>query len=139
MANFVYSYKICLHEDRKDFGLGLCPVTLFLALAFADDAFNGSLIPEQLFEMKKSQSGTYRALEWKSTILETPVIRQSLKGQISQKRGMTYDAFLKQYHALLERAGFQLHSSPYAIRRGTANSIENIVSISRRMQVKTPI
>ncbi|KAG0127463.1 hypothetical protein HOY82DRAFT_625310 [Tuber indicum] len=32
--------EILFHEDLKEFGLGLCPVTLFLALAFADNGSN---------------------------------------------------------------------------------------------------
>jgi hypothetical protein len=75
--------------------------------------------------MKQSQVGSVRRLKWKPSMNNIPVVRAiSKNGYLSRSKGMTYDSFLKHYHDLLGRAGFLSHSTPYAIRRGTANAIE---------------
>ena len=116
----------------------MCPVTLFLSLAFSDQAFAGEagFGPEDLYSLKASQVGPVRKLRWKPEIETLPVIRQIGKnGKISSHKGMTYDNFLSKYRELLSRAGFLTYSSPYSIRRGTANAIEGKLSVARRMQV----
>lgn len=113
------------HEDLKDFGLGFCPVTLFLALAFTDNAFEGDLTPEKLLSMKDAQICKSRSLSWKSSTLNKPVFRQvTNNGMISDTRGLTYDNLRRNYQELLKRAGFLEQGSLYAIRRGAANAIE---------------
>ena len=85
-------------------------------------------------------------------MIDVPVVCAiSKNGDLSSSKGMSYSNFLKHYHDLLERVGFLFHSTPYAIRRGTANAIEGSghpprlrshltprigkLSIARRMQV----
>ena len=114
--------------------MGLCPVTLFLALAFLDNAFEGDLTCRQLMDLKESQVSAFRAIAWKDEVQKKPVFRQ-LGGRGGDDKGMTYDNFLRHYHEILHSAGFHIRSTPYAMRRGTANAIENKVTVARRMQV----
>jgi len=58
------SFRSTLIEDPKDYGYGLCPITLLLALAFADDAFEAVRTPAELFAKKASNEGTLH-LRWK--------------------------------------------------------------------------
>ncbi|KAF8543127.1 hypothetical protein BDD12DRAFT_802326 [Trichophaea hybrida] len=43
--------------NKKPYGYGLCPVTL-LALAFADNVFDGNMTPANFFALKESNRGT---------------------------------------------------------------------------------
>ena len=40
-------FRCTLMEDVKGYGYGLCPITLLLALAFADNAFEGDITPAE--------------------------------------------------------------------------------------------
>lgn len=57
------SYTIVFHENQRYFALGLCLITLFLALAFTDKTFTDYITPECLNAMKKYQVGGLRSLE----------------------------------------------------------------------------
>ena len=84
-------------------------------------------------DLKASQVSGFRAIEWKEEVLRKLVFRQL--GGCGDDQGMTYDNFLRHHHEILHGAGFHIHSTPYAMRRGTANAIENKVTVARRMQV----
>ena len=47
-------FRYTLMDDVNDYGFGLCPITLLLALAFADNAFEGDATPAEFFAMKAS-------------------------------------------------------------------------------------
>lgn len=100
-------------------------MTLFLALAFTDKAFEGDLTPEKLLAMKSTQICQVRSLSWKSAVSNQPVFCQPVKnGTTGGMKGLTYDNLLRNYHELLKRAGFLECGSLYATRRGAANAIE---------------
>ncbi|KAG0138794.1 hypothetical protein HOY82DRAFT_595323 [Tuber indicum] len=128
--------KILFHEDRKPFGLGLYLITLFLALAFADNAFEKDLTPESICYMRTLQDCDVRTLAWKRSAHTIPVIRQVIRnGMVSDNRGMTYNTFIRCYQKLLRREGFQQLGSPYSARCFAANAIEDKLSSARIMQV----
>ena len=78
--------------------MGMDPVVLFLAMAFADRAFLDDITPETLLRMQASQTAKARWFEWKPNIQNLPIIRQNEKnGGISEWRGMTYATLLREF------------------------------------------
>lgn len=103
------------------------PITLFLALAFADNAFEGDLTLEQVMEMKKAQISTARWFKFKQSKLNGPVFRQCTKNGMTQNgKGMTYDTLLKEYDDLLFRAGFLVQVTLYGLRRNMGNVLDGV-------------
>lgn len=119
-----------------EFGLGMDPITLFLALAFTDNAFEGDLTPERLTEMQQKQTSGARWFEWKPTIKGKPVIRQCRShGMTSDTRGMTYNTFLREYDSILHRSGFLIKVPPYSVRRGAANTLNGQLTEAELRQI----
>lgn len=119
-----FGKEVPLHQIKFDFGLGMDPITLFLALAFADNAFEGDITLETLVEKQRSQTCGARWFKWKPSVSEKPVIRQCAhNSMVSETRGMTYDTLLKEFHHILRRSGFLVKVSLYGIRRGAANAL----------------
>jgi len=115
-----------LIEDPKDYGYGLCPITLLLALAFADDAFEAVRTPAELFAKKASNEG-FLHLRWKRFVLSQPLLRQIVRGEgraVNAARGLRYDVLCPHIAGIIQRAGFEEDFSLYSIRRGTANITE---------------
>jgi len=69
------SFRSTLIENPKDYGYGLCPITLLLALAFADNAFEAVRTTAELFSKKASNEGILH-LRWKRSALSQPLFRQ---------------------------------------------------------------
>ena len=69
--------RATLMENVKAYGYGLCPITLLLALAFADNVFEGDTTPGEFFTMKASTKGI-RHLRWKSSARSQPIFRQKV-------------------------------------------------------------
>lgn len=99
----------------------MCPVTLFLALAFADDAFATVASIEELYDPKTCTT-KYIDIPFKSSILNTPLFRSnaSIKSQ-DKAVPLTYSSFLSTLKNVAHRAGFKDHFTPYVIRRTAAN------------------
>lgn len=130
------SHSLPLHQTGFEFGLGMDPITLFLALAFADNAFEGDLTLEQVMEMKKAQISTARWFKFKQSKLNGPVFRQCTKNGMTQNgKGMTYDTLLKEYDDLLFRAGFLVQVTLYGLRRNMGNVLDGKVTESERSRV----
>jgi len=110
----------------RDSGRGLCPVILFLSLAFKDEAFAGGITRETIFLSGPSQVGGVAILEWNSSARERPVFLQAdTHGNIGGA-GLRYDTYQRIFKDLCWRAGFQEADAltPYAMRRACANAIE---------------
>lgn len=90
----IYSYKSRrpFHKELKDFGLGFCPVTLFLALAFMDTTFAGDLTLEKLLSMKDARIYRSRSLSRKTSTLNKPVFRQQRNGKRYKGSNMWWPA-----------------------------------------------
>jgi hypothetical protein len=116
------------HE--RDDNLALCPVSHFLALAFADDAFDASEIrsPEDVYRIPVPSYRNSYQIKWKSQILDVPIFRRTDRHQfgvfISSDRALQYDAFNQLCQRLGRHAGLEDPFTPYCIRRGVANAID---------------
>jgi len=130
-------FRSTLIEDPKDYGYGLCPITLLLALAFADDAFEAVRTPAELFVKKASNEGILH-LRWKRSVLSQPLLRQIVRGEgraVSAERGLRYDVLRPHIAGIIQRAGFEEDFSLYSIRRGTANITEGKIPAARHRQM----
>ena len=136
------SSKIYLfHEDTN---LAFCPITHFLALAFADEAFAAPdlVSPEQLFKLNVIAGLNEQPLPWKKSMRNIPLFRRSVRTkdgvQILPDQALPYST----YHPSLTRLGFATGFSEitttYCLRRATANAVNGInLHISRQQNLKT--
>jgi len=101
----------------------LCPISLFLGIAFADDAFESITDPEQLFCPKLECEA--RTFKFKKSVLNLPVFKAASscgKDQRSdQISAQTYSSSHLQFKGLGYRFGCRVPPTSYAIRRGAAN------------------
>lgn len=123
--NFARCTVVTLYEDRKC--RGQCPVTSFLGLAFADEAFEDINL-RQLSYLKINENTSHLPLKIKDDMLEVPVCCIYSEGMISLSRAMTYNVLRNQANQLGQRLGYQAVLQPYNFRRGTANAIASEVT-----------
>ncbi|KAI9763324.1 MAG: hypothetical protein M1840_000589 [Geoglossum simile] len=123
------------HEDTN---LVFCPITLFLALAFADKAFAapGLTSPEQLFALKVLPGLHEQRLPWKESILNVPVFRRSIRSEdgirVSPNQALPYFDFHYSLKQLGRATGFLQTITTYCIRRATGNAIDGAASTAVR-------
>lgn len=117
-------YKwVTFREDRSC--RGRCPVTHFLGLAFADDAFADLRKPEDLHYLRVPGRKHSMSLKFKDNHLNMPLFRHCERdGRISDHRAMTYNELARDLVLLGIRVGFLGTLRPYNLRRGTANSVD---------------
>ncbi|CUS06904.1 unnamed protein product [Tuber aestivum] len=110
-----------------DFGHGLDPLILFLALAFTDDAFDDGLTLEGLVEMQRSQKGSVAGI---------PVLRQCEGGgRVGYKRALTYSTVRRDLNGLTRRSGFLGSLTFGSIRRAAGGAVKGKVSQSDHLRV----
>ncbi|KAG0644545.1 hypothetical protein HOY80DRAFT_940028 [Tuber brumale] len=125
-----------LHQTTFDFGHGLDPLILFLALAFADDAFDDGLTLEGLVEMQRSQVGLCRTFKWKESVAGIPVLRQCEgRGRVGYKRALTYSTVRRDFDDLTRRSGFLGSLTFGSIRRAAGGAVNGKVSQSDHLRV----
>ena len=97
-----------------------CPVTLLLALAFADNALEGISSPEELHAFSiQGENDSYK-FRWKTEILDRPL----LKCPERKSDGIFWYTYWWNHLRLLSlNAGYCEYTRPYNIRRGVANRI----------------
>lgn len=117
-------YKwVTFREDRAC--RGRCPITHFLGLAFADDAFLDLRKPSDLEYLRVPGCKHSVALTFKDDKLNVPLFRRCERdGRISDHRAMTYNELSRELVFLGIRVGFLGALRPYNLRRGTANSVD---------------
>lgn len=116
-----------LHEDRNS--CGQCPITLFLGLAFADNAFENSTHPLQLRQLEIEKDVSHLPLTIKASMGEVPICRiHSGLGEMSRQNAVTYSVLRNHVNELGKRIGFQAVLRPYNFRRGTVNAIAGKVT-----------
>ncbi|KAI9765002.1 MAG: hypothetical protein M1840_007924 [Geoglossum simile] len=126
-----------IHEDDDP---AFCPVLQFLALAFADRAFEASNLQsaQDLRRVRIDPPLMCQIFHWKESILDIPVFRQAKRvvGGImtSPDRAWQYDSFQPSLRILGKATGFKHPITVYSIRRETGN-IMNAVSEHERKQV----
>jgi hypothetical protein len=99
----------------------LCPITAFMALAFADNAFKDFCSPKHLLSHKLKTDSLSLEITFKSEVLQTPVFRMAEGHQISTARAWTCYSSAHALGSLSIRAGFPVQVVPYDVRRGSAN------------------
>ena len=80
--------------DRRDHSM-FCSIISPLALAFADSAFKeeGIQRPEDLYTFEILLFRETLGTQWKPELLETPIFRHQVKGDISDSRPRTFKDF----------------------------------------------
>lgn len=112
------SIKITLWEDRVY--PHLCPIILFLSIAFEHGAFE--LEPEDLFRTTLDRDVV--EVNFKDAVLDTPLFRSS-----DGLSPWTYAGCYGAVRALAYRAGYRCTVSSYAIRRGCVNALKGGVAL----------
>ena len=121
------------HE--RDDNLALCPISHFLALALADDAFEARGIKsvEDVLRIQVPAPRNSLQLKWKPQMLNIPVFRRAVNTaegiRISPDKALPYDTFNQYLQRLGRNAGFEHKLTPYCIR-----PTRLIVSINSRLQ-----
>lgn len=111
--------------ERKEHPI-FCPVTMFLALAFADGAFRdeGIRTPEDLRAIRIPAFKETLEVKWRQEILDTPIFRRTQDGAISLTapfRPGDLNYYLKRLGKL---AGYPQQLTSYALRRGAAAAVD---------------
>ena len=110
----------------------MCPITQFLALAFADNAFEAESIksPDQIFGLDIEEPIECIQLKWKRSRLQTPIFRQAVKTvdgwSTSSSKALNYSTFQYYIGRLGCATGFEEDLSLYCVRRGTGNAVDGM-------------
>ncbi|KAF5877807.1 uncharacterized protein Bfra_002177 [Botrytis fragariae] len=126
-------YKQQLFEDLTS--RDICPITLFLALAFADDAFETVKSIEELYDPSIC-SAKYIDIQFKESALNKPLFRSNRSMEASQDaESLTYQAFNHSLRKIAQRAGFKDIFTSYVIRRTSANVLNQHVTSAERGKI----
>jgi hypothetical protein len=122
------SPKFVYYEEPD---LALCPVTWFLSHAFTDGAFEDVTSYTEMKEKEIPLGSTQYVFKYKTSLIDLPIMRGvTPSGAISETKIWTYTCFSKQLKGLGQRAGYRDTLSSYCFRRGYANAIEGMTTIS---------
>jgi hypothetical protein len=103
----------------------MCPVTWFLALAFADDVFQDIRSYLDLNSIRPIEGSLKYTARYKADALQRPVMRgMRANRSMSQGRIWTYDCFNTALKGVGRRAGFQDNLSAYCFRRAFAQTVK---------------
>ncbi|KAI9678043.1 MAG: hypothetical protein M1817_005987 [Caeruleum heppii] len=118
-------------QQRQKFSQ--CPVAVFLALAFADDAFQDVSTPQELFTLKIPSGKERLTLRYKPSARCRSIFRQfTTSGK--ERGGKTYTTPLlhKALTDLSIRAGYETSIKPHYIRWGVANKVDENATAAQR-------
>ncbi|KAI9768155.1 MAG: hypothetical protein M1839_004182 [Geoglossum umbratile] len=107
-----------------------CPVVAFLALAFADDAFQDISTPEELFSLRIPEGEDHLPVPWKQEMQDIPIFKQQTKG--GNTKPLSRGAFESHLAELSIRAGYEISVKPHYIRRGVANRVDKHATAAER-------
>ncbi|KAF7880459.1 uncharacterized protein EAF02_007305 [Botrytis sinoallii] len=126
-------YKQQLFEDLAS--RDMCPITLFLALAFADDAFETVKNIEELYDPSIC-SAKYIDVKFKESVLNKPLFRSNRSMEPTlDAESLTYQAFNHSLRKVAQRAGFKDIFTSYVIRRTSANVLNQHVTSAERGKI----
>ncbi|KAJ5031720.1 hypothetical protein PSV08DRAFT_368862 [Bipolaris maydis] len=108
----------------EDESMIYCPVTSFLALALADDAFVSIKSRSDLDNVKLDGGEDVRVFPFKAEMHGKPFLLTRRGGT------MPYSSWWYKLKSLSQRAGYMEYIRPYDIRRGTANKLDESSSVS---------
>jgi hypothetical protein len=114
---------------------------LFLALAFADDAFRDVSNVRDFFRLKVPVDDNVQRqtldIKFKDSVLDMPIFREisatSTGFTISDTEAWSYGSVRTLVKELGRSAGFKQDITPYDMRRGAANRIEGTISLIARL------
>ena len=114
-----------LHEDDE---LALCPVTLLLSLATADNAFASPHIrsPADIYRLKVPARLKQLPIPWRPDILEKPILRACSFDGVSPDRALQYEVFACNLRELGTKLGLQEPLTAYCFRRGSGNAVNGL-------------
>jgi len=120
--NLIRSNTFLYHSNPH---LALCPVTVFIATAFADEAFAlpGLQTPQQLLNLKIPEGLNELHIPWTPAVLDTPIFRQCSDFSISSLP-LSSHTLGDQLSKLGREAYLPMQLTCYALRRGTANCLD---------------
>ena len=126
------SIKMTLKEDRKT--PSECTIVLFLALAFADNAFRHFSCPQALLSYMLKPNRHGHKVVFKPEILDKPIFRMaktnSSKAETSPTTAWTCQSSARTIGNLALRAGFPYPVRLYDLRRGSSNILNSKLQIS---------
>ncbi|KAI9763366.1 MAG: hypothetical protein M1840_000558 [Geoglossum simile] len=108
--------------------LVICPIILFLALAFADNAFEANVTtPKEIYSLIIPTRKTRMHLKWKTKWGERPIFRDtestSIGVRISKSRPLQYQKHRHHFIRLGRACGFEKVLQFYDLRRASGKKI----------------
>ncbi len=116
---------------QRDDSLAFCPITMFLSLAFADDAIDaktGIHSSADLFSKKVPRGLNALRIPWKPGVKKKPVLLASqVSGcfQACSDRMLHFNSFSSNVRRLGLHAGFPNAVTSYCTRRAVANAVDD--------------
>ena len=120
MSSFVLIHLLDLHTEycRKEFtfyegaDLVICPIIPFLALAFADDAFEANITtPTEIYDLEIPIRKSRMHLKWKMKWAERPIFRDveatSTGVRMSKTKHLQYSKHRHHFIRLGRASGFE--------------------------------
>jgi hypothetical protein len=107
------------HE--RDDNLALCPISHFIALALADNAFaaRGIQSATDIFRIEVPAHRNGLQVKWKPEIFNVPIFRRTIRTAqgiiISPNKALAYDTFNQYLQRLGRNSGFQDKLTPYSV------------------------
>lgn len=116
-----------MHENED---LVFCPVSQFLALAFADGAFDAGFSISNLDKVRVSHHSRCQIFPWREEMLDIPIFSehdQAMEGhETLPTRPWSYESFQRSLSDLGRMAGFKHAVTAYALRREAGNIINRM-------------
>ena len=122
----VYRDALPIHENNQ---LGLNLALYILMIGVAEDAFQGSLSIQYLFDLRPSPGQQLRHIPWKQAWADTPFLRYE-----SQGCPIKYKDYQQMLKALGEQCEYQIAVTTYQFRRESANAVAEHVSPAKLSQ-----
>ncbi|KAI9785817.1 MAG: hypothetical protein M1816_008209 [Peltula sp. TS41687] len=128
-----------IHE--QDDNLAFCPIIHFLAIAFADNAFDSEKIskPEDIYNLQVPTNLNSIQIKWKPDMQDKPIFRRATRTadgiRISLDKALAYDTCNKNLKRLGRSAGFSDNVTLYCLRRGVANVVDGVATDAERNQI----
>ncbi|KAF7505049.1 hypothetical protein GJ744_001268 [Endocarpon pusillum] len=120
--------------------LALCPVTFFIATAFADGAFAAPDLktPAQIYSLEIEEGLQQMFIPWKESINDTAVFRAagySCSGWQLSTNPLSHRILCRFKGNASKAARWEESLTTYSLRRATANAVSNLTTTALRNQI----
>ncbi|KAF2727585.1 hypothetical protein EJ04DRAFT_594441, partial [Polyplosphaeria fusca] len=126
---------ITLYEETDPERVHSCPIRTFVALALADEAFEGPQSPSDFSHRSLPSTAISKVYPIRADKLKTPVVRATSGTSIHPTRILSASTLHQHLEKIGQRCGYKDNITAYAFRRGFANGIEGKVASSRVRQL----